>query len=196
MYNFDIAIEQKSKKVFQMRILHIMAALLMVAYAFRGLSKVLQNSLPLYTAGPLALGIIIIALFRKEQLFQDNWNTILRIIEAAIISMGALHFFQNKLPFIGVAFALSALFILFTLNIEKQIINGYQIKISDNGVERNNGIQNIITPWQKIEKVIIKDDILTVEMIDNYLMQSKFTNQLLFAEEQEIIAFCEARITK
>jgi hypothetical protein len=178
MYTFDIIIENLQKRITQLHALHIMAGLLVLVYGLRGFSDLPKTSMQLYTGIPLAIAILGISIFKKNNLLQIETNRLFRILEAAFVTMGALHFFKYHFTITGIGFAISAILLLFMLMIENQVLGGYQIAIADNGVTTNNGFRKKIIPWIEIQNVIAKDGILTVDMKNNYLMQSKYSNIL------------------
>jgi hypothetical protein len=186
MYTFDIVIENLQKRITQLHALHIMAGLLVLVYGLRGFSDLPNTSMQLYTGLPIALAILGICIFKKNNLLNIETNRLFRIIEAAFVTMGGLHFFKYHFTITGIGFIISAILLLFMLMIENQILGGYRIMIDESGVTTNSGLRAKKISWQEIDNVIAKDGILTVDLKNNYLMQSKFSNEL---NSLELLAF-------
>jgi hypothetical protein len=186
MYTFNIVIENLKKRITQLHALHIMAGLLVLVYGLRGFSDLPNTSMQLYTGLPVAIAILGISIFKKNNLLNIEANRIFRILEAAFVTMGGLHFFKYHYNITGIGFVISALLLLFMLMIENQILGGYQIVVDDAGVTTNNGLRKKTIAWNELENVIAKDGILTVDMKNNYLMQSKFSNDM---NAQELLDF-------
>jgi hypothetical protein len=194
MYIFDIIIENLQKRITQLHALHIMAGLLVLVYGLRGFSDLPKTSMQLYTGIPLALAILFISIFKKNNLLRLDTNRIFRILEAAFVTMGALHFFKYHYTITGIGFIVSAILLLFMLMIENQVLGGYQIMVDENGVITNNGFRKKIITWLEIENVIAKDGILTIDMKNNYLMQSKFKNNFNESEIDNFNNWCKSKL--
>jgi predicted sulfurtransferase len=78
--------------------------------------------------------------------------------------------------------------------IENQVLGGYRIQVDDSGVTTNNGVRTKTIAWQEIENVIAKDNILTVDMRNNYLMQSKFRNTMNDAVIAAFNEWCKGKL--
>jgi hypothetical protein len=190
MYTFDIVIENLHKRYTQLQALHIMAGLLVLVYGLRGFSDLPKTSMQLYTGLPIAIAILVISIFRKHFLMSIERNQLFRVIEAAFITMAALHFFKYGFTITGIGFIATAIFLLFMLMIENQVLGGFKIVVSDNGVTRNTGLQKKTIPWSEIQNVMVRDGILTVDLKNNYLMQSKIAARMSFAEIEEFNEWC------
>jgi hypothetical protein len=196
MYTFDIIIENLKKRITQLHALHIMAGLLVLVYGLRGFSDLPKTSMQLYTGLPVAIAILFISFFKKHTFLNLQQNQLFRILEAAFITMAALHFFKYNFTITGVGFLITAVLILFMLMIENQILGGFTIAINDAGVIRNMGLQKKTITWAEIQNVILRDGILTIDLKNNYLMQSKVKNEMT---EQEIFSFnnyCTEKLIK
>ena len=188
MYTFDIIIENLPKRLRQLHALHIMAGLLVLVYGLRGFSDLPNTSMQLYTGLPTAIAILFVAFFRKNTFIILQNNKLFRVLEAAFVTMGGLHFLRYHFTITAIGFFISAILLVFMLMIENQVLGGYRIQVDDSGVTTNNGVRTKTIAWQEIENVIAKDNILTVDMRNNYLMQSKFRNTM---NEAVIAAFNE-----
>ena len=184
---FNITIENKEKRLQKAHAMHIMAGLLVLVYGIRGFYDLPNTSMQLYTALPASVVILFIAIFQKRRLQNIDTNRIFRVLEAAFVFMGALHFYKYHIVFLAVLFFIASVGILFLSMLESQLLNGYDIIVDEKGVTRPGiGKQTKTIPWNEINNVIAKDRILTVDLKNNYLMQSKFTN---FMTESEVDSF-------
>jgi hypothetical protein len=194
MYTFNIQIENADKKLSNGRIVHIMAAMCILVYGIRGFSDLPKTSLLIYTGIPAGLIILYITICKKKVLQNIQSNKLLRIMEAAFLIMAAIHFWQYNFHLIAFSFLISVIGILISMLIENQVLGSYIISINDDGV-RKPGKAEIIS-WVKITNVMVKHQILTVDLATNYIMQSKFTNELNVEEENTFNTYCKNQITK
>lgn len=196
MYTFNILIENLEKRLNQSRALHIMAGLLVLVYGLRGFSNLPATSLQLYTGLPAALIILYISIFKKQYLQNIFKNRNLRIIEAVFICLAAFHFIQYKFTLVGISFIIAALGILFSIVIDNQILGGYIITVDQEGIKRpGNAKQNVMT-WNTVANALVKNNVLTVDLTNNYLMQSTFTNTMHVDAILEFNNFCQRQINK
>ncbi len=191
-YIFNIAIEQEAKRKSQSRTLHIMAGMLLLVYGIRGFSDLPNTSMLLYTGIPSAIIVLYISIAKKEILLKSKHNSLLRIVEAVFLVMAFIHFRKYNFSFIAYTFLVSAVGLLISLLIEKPLLEGVQIIVSDNGVLRP-GKKEII-PWNAIANAMVRNQILTIDKIDNYLMQSKFSNEFTEQEIDAFNAYCAQKI--
>jgi uncharacterized membrane protein len=197
MYTFNILIEKIEERLSRSRMVHIMAGMLVFVYGIRGLSDLPKTSLQLYTGIPAACIILYIAIFKKNILKDIKHNRNLRIIEAVFIIMAATHFWKYNFQFVAVSFAISVIGILISIIIEHQLLGGYKIQVSDAGILRaSNTNQQKLIEWSTISNAMVKHNILTVDLRNNYLMQSTFTDNLTDAEQSAFNAYCKDQIAK
>jgi hypothetical protein len=191
MYSFDIAIENKARRVRQAIGVHIMAALLLCCYGLAALSTLPQVQLQLFTALPLGLGIFYLVFFKKQLLMQSQVTKNIRLVEAAFVSMAAVAYFKQQHYLVAIFFALSAILLLVTLVAEQQLYKGYRVVIDDKGITRLVGSANKFIAWHEVDNVVINHNILTVDLKNNYLMQSKFTNYFTEADIEKFNSYCQ-----
>jgi hypothetical protein len=193
-YIFDIALAKIEKRYNQIWYLHIMAALLVLVFTIRGLSNLPETAIQLWIGVPILLGLIYLITIKKNELLTTKVNRWVRLVEAATISLASYHFFKYDYTFVGIAFAISAIMILFTSTIEHQILNGVQIKIDDNGINRNIGLGSQTTIWEEVSNVIINSNLLTVDLKNNHLLQVNFKNELSATEIETFNKWCKGKI--
>jgi hypothetical protein len=191
MYSFDIAIENIEKRVKQGKALHFMAACMLLAVAAVGFSKLPESAMYIYAGLPIGILVMAIMIFKIKWLTEIKHIRWLRVLEATAISACAVLLFTNKQYVPGVLFFITAILLLFTLAIEMQLHMGVRVMVDEKGVTRIVGNRTRIIAWPDIENVVVNSNILTVDMKDNYLMQSKFTNPFDKSDVAKFNDYCK-----
>jgi hypothetical protein len=194
MYTFNIIIADKQKRIKQAKMLHHMAAFLILIYGIRGFYHLPNTAMQLFTAIPTALIIFAICFFKKSYLQQPKAVKILRIVEASFILLGAIYFFKYKFFITAILFLMSAALILFTLTIELQLIIGFNIIVNDNGVIRLMGEKEKLMTWNTISNTMVKGGVLTIDLKNNMLIQSMYSNKFNTAQEEDFNSYCATKI--
>jgi hypothetical protein len=193
MYQLEVLINQLDKRKRQSKALHYLAAILLLALSLHHINHLPHQAFGLFASGIACITILIVSTFFNKLLENAKYVTVIRIIEAVLIMLGAYYLYANGAKLIALSFALSSILIIFTLGIEIQLIKGYLLKINEAGITRVVGYKKILMPWNTIKNVIIKDEIITLDLANNYIMQCN----LVAKSEQanEIMQFSQQQIT-
>jgi hypothetical protein len=181
-YTFNILIQNKERRFNQARMLHSMAAILIIIYALCGFFLEPKSFVQFFTGFPVGLIILILSIIKSSLLKKANTIKLLRIVEASFLVLASIYFFKNHQYFSMVLFGFTALLILLTMQMEMQLFLGYTINITDAGIERIMGKTVKKHNWQDIENVIVKGGFLTIDFKNNLLLQSIYTNKLTASE--------------
>jgi hypothetical protein len=191
MYSFDIAIENIERRIKQGKALHFMAACMLLAVAAVGFTKLPQSAIYIYAGLPVGLLVMLLMIFKQAWLVQIKHIKWLRVLEATSIGACAALLFTNKQYVPAVLFIITSVLLLFTLAIETQLHLGVRVMVDEKGVTRIIGNRTRIITWEDISNVIVNANILTVDMKNNYIMQSKFTNPFDKGDEQKFNDYCQ-----
>jgi hypothetical protein len=194
MYTFNIIIAEKQKRINQAKMLHHMAAFLILIYGIRGFYHLPNTTMQLFTAIPTAIIIFGICFLKKQYLQQPKAVKILRIVEASFVLLGAIYFFKYKFLITAILFLMSAILILFTLTLELQLIIGFNIIVNDAGITRQMGDKNKLIPWNTIGNAMVKGGVLTIDLNNNMLMQSLYSNTFTTKQQEDFNSYCATKI--
>jgi hypothetical protein len=183
MYQLEVLINQLDKRKRQSKALHYLAAILLLALSLHHINHLPNQAFGLLASGIACITILIISTFFKSLLNNAKYVTVIRIVEAVLIMLGAYYLYTNGAKLIAFSFALSSILIIFTLGIEIQLIKGYLLKIDEAGITRIVGYKKILMPWSTIKNVIIKDEVITLDLTNNYIMQCNLVAKSEQADE-------------
>ncbi len=190
MYILDIAINNAEKRKQQGKALHILALILLLAQAYTNINA---QQFALATINLLAVIIICIALITKK-IALPKVNIVIRVIEIFLIATAAYNFYGLGIKIAAICFALSALSYSIILGIEFQLQKGFSLLIAEDGINKQFGAKKELIPWHQIKNFIIKDDWVTIDLNNNYIMQCKLTNGNKNIDA--ITTFCNKQVAK
>jgi hypothetical protein len=194
MYSFDIVIENKERRMKQGKALHFMAAALLLTLGTVGLMNLPKSAIFLYLGFPAGILVMLLMIFKSKWLIEIKYIRFLRLVEAATLSAAAVLLLLQHQWFTGILFALTGILLVITLLVEIQLHTGVRVMVDDKGVTRLVGGQTRLISWRDIENVLVNSDILTVDMTNNYIMQSKFSNDMDATEREQFNDYCKVQL--
>ncbi len=175
-YTFNIVIANIKKRINQIWYLHIMSALLVLVFAMRGFINLPKTSFQLILGLPVFLFLLFACFFKKSWLLTPKVNRTVRLLECSMVALTALHFYNYGYSLQAIAFGFTVLLLFFSMMIEQQLLTGVTVKLNDLGVTRKVGAMDVTTPWQEIYNVILRDNLLTVELKNNSFLQAEISD--------------------
>lgn len=180
----------------QCRAMHIMAAIMLVLYAFP--YAFTYETDWVYLLGILvpALVILWIAIARRSLIEDANTNRIFRILEAGFLMMGSMHYLQVDQTMPAILYGLVSLVMLFLLWMESRLFVEKHIYVNDEKVEVEFPLGTRSYPWQQLHAVMLQDAIITLSFKDNTIHQLAIKPDYTELEAGDFLFFCQDCIRK
>ncbi|MFM2388380.1 MAG: hypothetical protein RL660_3137 [Bacteroidota bacterium] len=194
MYSFDVVIENKERRIKQTRALHFMAAALLLTVGLVGFMNLPKDAILLYLGFPAGIIVLLAVIFFKQWLENIQSVKLLRLLEASCLAVAAVVMFRSNHYLSAGLFALSSLLLMLTLVVEMQLHIGVRVMVDEKGVTRLVGNRTKFIPWKEVENVMLNGKILTVDMKDNYIMQSKTSTVLDAEDTAKFNDYCKVRM--
>lgn len=70
------------------------------------------------------------------------------------------------------------------------------VSFSEKGVELTRLFKSILYPWQQMDNVILKDNLLTIDFISNKIIQAEIVENTEAVDEINFNSFCTEQISK
>lgn len=194
--NFSLALRNPYyyKKKFPIALLHFTAGFLLLNAWYE--SNV-QAALPVLGTVFLIIGFfeVVYTFFSFKMMHRvPLMNSIVRIVTAgAFLGYGILLFQQEQTLFAVFMLVIALAFIMIFF-IEKRWAKPFIIQIDEQGVLFPGTFKTPLIPWKNFNNVILKDNILTLDLVSNKIMQLEM--QAIPDEDsvKEINAFCREKI--
>ncbi len=121
-------------------------------------------------------------------------NSIVRIVTSCAFLMYAILLFQQKQTLFAVFMLVIALAFVMIFMIEKKWARPFIIEINQQGVLFPGTFKKPLIPWHNFNHVLLKDNILTLDLTSNRIMQLEMRAIPDQKKVQEINIFCSQRI--
>jgi len=120
--------------------------------------------------------IAAVSIFYKNWLMQGKRSILLRITEVAIIAGGGAIFFMagQKIP--ATIFGIVAVMIALAIFWEARSPSAQSVTIDEAGITLPKGGLSKLIRWSEIETVLLRHDILSIELSGNRLIQRSITS--------------------
>ncbi|MBV9962923.1 MAG: hypothetical protein JO072_11815 [Parafilimonas sp.] len=180
-YDFVITLKHPDYKIY-----NLISVLLCVITTTAAIYALLQSWFYSYMwLNVLLIAVVvtslIIALFnlnKKESITTFKWAL---YASAFLWLLNPLH-----QPFIGIVFIIAAL-------LERQVKFPQEIGFRKEGITFNTFPFKNYT-WQQVKNVVLKDDIITLDFVNNKIIQRELEPAELTEEEDEFNEFCKLQI--
>jgi len=189
---FDLPVTGDKVKPQQVTALHLFSGL-----AFVGTGAIIciyNYEIPEWGAVILGIGVLLLwlTMFRNKWITGKPINRIIRYAELMVsLSIAALSFYEQwKFPS-GIFSVLSAA-IVFSIYWERDAGQQLYIQIDDKGVRMPITSRTRFIAWHEIEQVLLKYGVLSVDCIDNKLIQVDVSKNTI--DEQDFNDFCKLQV--
>ncbi len=190
MFTFSIIENNIAKRYAQIRALHIMLALLIIVVGISVYAH--ASNFTILSSLFFMIGFIILAisLFKKKTWLQLLPHNIARVVEVVLLVFGSNHFYMQKMVVPGICFLLVGILLIPIFLVEKSILQGKKVIFKNGGAFIENGLYVKNIQWPKIERVILKHQILTIDCKNNHLIQLKVQEN----EMPEFVEYCQQQM--
>lgn len=185
-YSFLLVHDKFDKYFRQLKAMHLMAGFFLIIFAFL-LPTIATNSM-LFLGGlalfvSLIFGVVILknSLLRRLQI-----NQMFRVAEIILLSLAAYYFYKENFLLPMALFSLVAVFILVLLVIESKIFSKQYIILNLKEILYPQIFTTRSIPWQNVTNVVLRFQVLTVEMKDGSFVQQTIAHNY---SEEEVILF-------
>ncbi len=167
-------IPEKFRKYFlQMLAMHFMACILLLIYAVYLIADWAANWMELAGLVPATLATLWILLKRSKLLKQVEVNQVLRLFEIGFLGIASSFFYHQQLWLGALLFGAVGAFLLVLLLVEYQMFSERFIELNEREIILPQLFFKRRIPWQNIENVILKYNLLTIEFKDNNFAQQQ-----------------------
>ncbi len=193
-YSLELRNPYFHRKKFSIALLHFTAGFLLLdAWYESGI----QSSAP--WVGAL---LVFIAVFEVGYTFfafkmmqrSPLLNSIIRLAVAAAFLLYAFLLFNQAQSVFAVFMLIIALAFVMIFFIEKKWAKPFVVEIKDQGVLFPGTFKNPLIPWRNFNNVVLKDNILTLDLTSNRIMQLEMKEIPDGNKVQKINAFCMLKI--
>jgi hypothetical protein len=205
---FDLPVMEERVKPHQITALHILVALalcicgalfffmsLLFAYTlYKDVSEPVLRQVKWEGVAIIFAGILLFAIIitKHKWLLQPKINTRFRIVELVIMLALAGYSVANHLTASAVTFGILSATLVFAVLWETKGKNPLAVRIDDEGIKPPAGLKRRFIEWHEIETVLLRYGTLSVNCVDNHLLQWNISNTDVDGEILE--AFCNTRI--
>lgn len=168
----------------------------MVLYWYTGVSphfRIAIDAFGLFGAVCFLGGIVIYAL-SISAVRRERFSGLLRVLEILLLGGGSAVFYGTGWDVPGLLFLLLFVLALAAALFEKRAPADTVIEVSEQGVIRRAGLQSKQLPWKGLKQVLYRRGILTIDCLDNRLLQYPVKAPEVDTEIFE--AFCAAQVEK
>ncbi len=196
--NYSLALRNPYyyKKKFPIALLHFTAGFLLLNAWYE---SHVQTAMPI-----LGTVFLIIAFFEVVYTFFSFRmmhrfpvvNSIVRIVTSCAFLLYAILLFQQGQTLFAVFMLVIALAFVMIFIIERRWARPFIIDINERGVLFPGTFKNPLIPWHNFNNVVLKDNILTLDLTSNRIMQLEMRAIPDKNKVQEINMFCSQRIVE
>lgn len=165
-------------------------------YWYTGISPHFKIAISAFGAfGALCfLGGIAVYAFSVSAVRRERFSGILRTLELVLLGGGSALFYLNGWDVPAMLFLLLFLLALAAAIFEKRAPADTVIEVDENGVQRRAGLKSKHFPWQSLRQVLYRRGVLTIDCLDNRLLQYPVQAPQVAPDAFE--AFCATQIEK
>ena len=189
---YDLPVTGEKVKPQQVTALHLFSGL-----AFIGTGAIIciyNYEIPEWGAAILAAGSLLLwlTLFRNKWITQKQINRYLRVAELLVaLAIATLSFYQQwKFPS-GIFSVLSAA-IIFSIYWERDAGQQLYVHLDEQGIKMPITSRRRFIAWSEIEQVMLKYGVLSVDCLDNKLVQVDVSGNTI--SEDEFNDFCKKNV--
>lgn len=117
-------------------------------------------------------------------------NSVIRLLTSCSFLLYALILFRRSQPLFAVFMLIIAAAFVMIFFIEKRWSKPFVIEVNEQGVLFPGTFKNPLIPWKNFNHVILKDNILTLDLVSNRIMQLEMRAIPDENKVEEINAFC------
>lgn len=121
-------------------------------------------------------------------------NATIRLVAAATFLLYALLLFNGAQVLFAIFMLIIAIAFALLFFIERRWAKPFVIEVNDQGVLFPGTFKNPLIPWKNFNHVVLKDNILTLDLTSNRVMQLEMQAIPDENKVQEINAFCMRKI--
>ncbi len=189
-YKIPIFFEPFNKQKTAARLLHLLAAFLMIANAWGDYKQPTPNLLFVIIQVAGAILVMLFA-FPGIKLFSKNasTNALFRLVEAGILFHAAWYFYRMNMSFMSLLQLIAAIGLIFLFFTERKIFAPCFIMIDEKGIHTPNNFGTRIIEWKDVENMMIKNDFISINTKQNQFIQYETGVVLSELEMDEMNAF-------
>jgi len=141
-----------------------------------------------------AVFLIFVGVFNRKFLSTLSRHLAILLFESVLIVSGAIYYWSKGASLVAVSHAiLAGAIVLFWIYLKKKE-NGERIIISESNIALPGFSGDRIIEWNQLSNVVKKYDVLTVDFVNNKLLQVQIVNTDDINEE-EFNQFCQQQLT-
>lgn len=195
-YSIPIRFEPFERQKKAARLVHFLAAFLMLANAWGDFNQPTPNLL--FTVVQIAGSLItLVYAFAGKKILGTSRNGLFRIMEALIFVFAAWYFYSKmNLHLMGLLQILAAVGLIMLFITERTIFTPTVVTIDEKGITTPNNIKNRFMPWASIDNMLIKNDFVSINTIHNHFIQYETNVMLSELQMDEMNAFCRRHFVK
>ncbi len=165
-------------------------------YWFTGISPKFPGAIKAFGifGAVCSLGGIAVYILSVSAVRRKRFTGFLRVLELVLIVGGSALFFSVGKPIPATLFALLGVLAGSAAIFERKAPADTVIEVDEEGVRRKAGLKNTFFPWRAVKQVLYRRGILTIDLLDNKLIQYAVRSAETDGEILE--AFCAAQVEK
>lgn len=138
------------------------------------------------------LGSITVYILSVSAVRRARFSGMLRLLELALLGIGAALFFYSGWDVPAVLFLVLALLATAAAIFEKRVPADTVIEVDEKGVQKRAGLKTKLLPWHNLQRVLYRRGILTIDALDNRLQQYAVSAPEI--DSQIFEAFCAQQV--
>ena len=193
-YSLELRNPYYYKKKFPIALLHFTAGFLLLNAWYESNVQATQPVLGTVFLIVAFFEVIFTFFAFKTMHRSPMMNSIVRIVTACTFLLYSIILFKDGQTLFAVFMLVIALAFVMIYVIEKKWAKPFVITINPQGILFPGTFKNPLIPWKNFNNVILKDNILTLDLVSNKIMQLEMQAVPDASKVGEINAFCKEKL--
>jgi hypothetical protein len=195
MYSIPIKIEGIERRKRGTGLLHIAAALFLIANAGAYYKQIgYQNFLTVLPIYLVALISLAYGLFRKKFDPSAQYNHWVRMLQFLMFSILGIFMWQSEMDMRTLTVFLWAIICIPLLFTERKVFHDASLSFSNSNITIPGYFSTKVVPWSVVESVVVRNDFVTIHYPNNKYVQYEVLDQIAQTEIEKINRYCQQQI--
>ncbi|HMO32064.1 MAG TPA: PH domain-containing protein [Lacibacter sp.] len=197
-YTIPVFYEPLERQRKAARVLHLLAAFLMIANAWGDFNQPTPNYVFVLVQLSAAVLVLLFA-FLGKKIFPNHGgtNSVFRLLEVVVLLQATWYFFTvMHLNFMATLQVIAAGGLLLLYFSERILFQDPVVRISDKGIDLPGGFRRKHLAWTDVENMRIRNDYISINTKQNRFIQLETGTTLGELQMDEMNAFCREQFAK